>query len=206
MVLLLVLLMVSGVSGEPTHRGIQFVNRLVTRAPLPISLRRLVADVARVEHNLVFMGPQLESNDVTDVADALGLPLYLNGAPLSPDTPLTQASKVKCPRLNIIDSGAGVDSGDGVQYAVPGTRRSNSLAVSTANGVVVPPEQCTTRIPCKHRRGRVGYIERPSSLIMSSCAPNLISVDRLAAESGYGFWLIKKALCVQPLTLAMTYC
>jgi hypothetical protein len=72
------------------------------------------------------------------------------------------AVSATCPRPNIVDSGAGIGAGNGKQYAILGSHprlsaAQQSLAVSTANGVVTQPEKCSNSIPCVTRGGgRVG--------------------------------------------------
>ena len=70
-----------------------------------------------------------------------------------------------------------------------GTRGANTVAVSTANGTVVPPEHVTNRIPCRRRNGTVYQLVRPRALVMDNCPHTLISVGNLCAQDGFGFWL-----------------
>ena len=48
-----------------------------------------------------------------------------------------------------------IDCGDGITDAVPGTRRANTVAVCTANGMTVPPERYTWITHARNRSGKV---------------------------------------------------
>ena len=70
-------------------------------------------------------------------------PAFLNSTEL--EAARRDAAIVHGKVLTVGDTGAAVHVCVDRSYAVPGSIRSNSLAVSTANGTVVPPECCDVR-------------------------------------------------------------
>ena len=44
-----------------------------------------------------------------------------------------------CKVLNLLDSGSGVHAVNSSKYAIPDTIHVNTIAIATANGVIVPP-------------------------------------------------------------------
>ena len=196
MVFTIMILLLRGVDGRVTEDKVARTRALVVDAPMPESVRQIAIDVAMNEHDVAFMPNYLSRADAASLAGSLGIPVFINSLQIDDQTEATAAelSKAVAPRLNLLDSGAAIDTSDGVLesaggYAVAGTRGVNLIAVSTTNGTVVPPEHITNRIPVRHRDGTIGALVRPSSLIMDNCPHNLISVGTLAATDGYGFWI-----------------
>ena len=189
-------LLARGVDGHVTEARVARTRSVVLGAPMPSSVRQLVLERAVEEHNFAMMPNHLSPNDTVNLAGSLGIPVFNLGRRIDNETQVTAAelSHVSAPRLNLLDSGAAIDTSDGVLeqdggYAVAGTRGPNFIAVSTANGTVVPPERVTNRIPVRRRDQTMGVLERREALIMDNCPHNLISVGSLAANDGYGFWL-----------------
>ena len=55
--------------------------------------------------------------------------------------------------LHLADSGAGIHAINDQRYVVPGSLRPNTTAVSTANGVTVPPHRCDAAIAVRTQGG-----------------------------------------------------
>ena len=190
-------LLARGVDGHVTEGKVARTRSVVLGAPMPAHMRQLVLERAVQEHSIAVMPNHLSSADAVSLAGSLGIPAYnLMGKRIDNGTEATAAelARATVPRLNLLDSGAAVDTSDGVLernggYAVEGTRGANVIAVSTANGTVVPPEHVTNRIPVRRRDQSTGVLVRRQALIMDNCPHNLISVGALAAVDGYGFWL-----------------
>ena len=173
---------------------------------MPLAIRSVAMEISREQHNLTFQisGDYLQGNDTISLAGDLGIPAFittLDGVELNVDdldesqeAAACKAGRVSAPRLSLLDTGAAIDTSDGTTeedggYAVAGTRGANTVAVSTANGTVVPPEHVTNRIPCRRRNGTVYQLVRPRALVMDNCPHTLISVGNLCAQDGFGFWL-----------------
>ena len=188
---LVMLLSICGIGGAAaTHVGVHRVHRALETLPLPAAVRDTVQHVARTQHNLSFAPGAIfmPRADMSDLAHALDLPVR-DSSPAVTACAATPPA-LSCARLTIADSGAGVDAGDG-SNGRPGSRRPNTLAVSTANGVVAPAEKYEMVLSARCRNGAVRSVVRPDALIMPNCAHTLISVGRLAAEQGMGFWIGK---------------
>ena len=61
--------------------------------------------------------------------------------------------------LHLADSGAGIHAINDPKYIVPGSLRANTTAVSTANGVTVPPHRCDAALSVRTREGRICHLE-----------------------------------------------
>ena len=189
-------LLARGVDGHVTEGKVARTRSVVMGTPMPAQMRQIVLERAVQEHNIAMMPNHLSPVDAVSLAGSLGIPAFNLGRQIDDGLEATAAelARATVPRLNMLDSGAAIDTSDGVLeknggYAVEGTRGPNFIAVSTANGTVVPPEHVTNRIPVRRRNQTVGVLERRESLIMSNCPHNLISVGSLAANDGYGFWI-----------------
>ena len=180
--------------------GVGNAVAVVVDMPLPASVRAVAQEIAVGQHNLTFQSSTsfLARNDTAELAASLGIPVYLNllGTRMDESKPASayELSQARAPRLTLLDTGAAIDTSDGTTegdggYAVAGTRGANTIAVSTANGTVVPPECIDNRIPCRRRNGTVGTIVRKRALIMKDCPHTLVSVGTLAATDGIGFWI-----------------
>ena len=140
-------LLARGVDGRVTEYKVARTRSVVLGVPMPSHVRQLVLERAVEEHNIAMMPNHLSPADAVDLAGSLGIPAFNLGMQIDNDTEVTAAelSRATVPRLNLLDSGAAIDTSDGVLeenggYAVAGTRGPNLIAVSTANGTVVPPE------------------------------------------------------------------
>ena len=173
---------------------------------MPSAVRAMAQEITMEKHSLTFQDSRdyLQGNDTVNLAGDLGLPAFIHtmdGIRMKVDdldesqmASAFKAGKVSAPRLSLLDTGAAIDTSDGTTeedggYAVKGTRGANTIAVSTANGTVVPPEHVMNRIPCRQRNGSVYQLIRPRALIMDNCPHTLVSVGSLCAYDGFGFWL-----------------
>ena len=199
----LMFLLVRGTDGQITEGKVARARSVMVDMPMPASMRAIAQEIALDKHSLAFQSASgfLERNDTVKLAGALGIPVYLNligskSSELDESRPASafEISQARAPRLTLLDTGAAVDTSDGTLerdggYAVEGTRGANIIAVSTANGTIVPPEHIENRIPCRRRNGSLGMLVRPRALIMDNCPHTLVSTGTLAATDGYGFWL-----------------
>ena len=200
LIAMILFMLVRGASGEITESKVARARAVVMDMPLPASVRAVAQEIAVGQHNLTFQSSTsfLARNDTVELATSLGIPVFINllGSKMDESKPTGayELSKARAPRLSLLDTGAAIDTSDGTLeraggYAVAGTRGANTIAVSTANGTVVPPECIDNRIPCRRRNGTVGTIVRKRALIMQDCPHTLISVGTLAATDGIGFWI-----------------
>ena len=202
-IVVIMFFLVRGTDGKMTEVKVARARNVVVN--MPSAMRSVAMEVTKEQHNLTFQGAgdYLQGNDTARLAGDLGIPAFINlkGARLNLDEldaakeeAAFKAGSVSAPRLNLLDTGAAIDTSDGTVekdggYAVAGTRGANTVAVSTANGTVVPPEHVTNRIPCRRRNGTVYHLVRERALIMENCPHTLISVGTLCAQDGFGFWL-----------------
>ena len=100
--------------------------------------------------------------------------------------------------VKLLDSGSGVHAVNGTQYVVPDTVVTNTMGISTANGIVVPPTKCTARIPMRTRSGKRVWLTLTDCLILTDSEYTLISVGRLANE-------LQISTTFGPATSCMTY-
>jgi len=202
-IIVIMFFLVRGTDGKMTEVKVARARNVVVK--MPSAMRSVAMEVTKEQHNLTFQGAgdYLQGNDTIRLAGDLGIPAFLTlkGVKMNVDeldatqeAAAFEAGSVSAPRLNLLDTGAAIDTSDGTVekdggYAVAGTRGANTVAVSTANGTVVPPEHVTNRIPCRRRNGTVYHLVRPRALIMENCPHTLISVGTLCAQDGFGFWV-----------------
>ena len=86
------------------------------------------------------------------------------------------------PDLTLFDSGSAVHALNSSKYAIPGTFTQNTMGISTANGIVVPPLKCKARLPVRAKSGKRLWIHLTDCLILGDSEYNLVSVGRLAQE------------------------
>ena len=154
---------IGGVHGQPTETHIARTHGLYARLP-SAGVRLHVDRLAAGRHNLAFLPAMLAPDDAVEIGKSMGFqPLLAATAAavaLGPTPLLINAPASAVPDLCMIDSGAGVDASRGDRFEVHGSRRPNTLAVSTANGVVVPPFKNDLLVPTRDRQGRLGKLRR----------------------------------------------
>ena len=94
--------------------------------------------------------------------------------------------------MAIGDSGAAVHASPAAlasHYMVPGTLRSNTTSVSTANGTITPDSKCDMRLPVYVQGKGASFLVLRDVLLLDDCPHVLVSLGRLASESGIGTWL-----------------
>ena len=84
--------------------------------------------------------------------------------------------------ITLLDSGSGVHAINSSRFCVPGTEERNTMGISTANGIVVPPTKCTARIPMRTKSGKRTWLVLTGCLILGNSEYTLVSVGRLANE------------------------
>ena len=84
--------------------------------------------------------------------------------------------------LTLLDSGSGVHAINSTKYVQPGSVVVNTMGISTANGIVVPPTKCTARIPMRTKSGKRILLWLTDCLILTNSEYTLVSVGRLANE------------------------
>ena len=188
-----------GVSGHPTESSVATTHSLFAHAPLGPSLRACVSHELKNRSNIAFVGALVDEATALDISRSLGhLEPALEPAPAclnAPDVNAPPSSSGPSRRmpgvagLRLYDSGAGVHGRNGDLEVVPGSIEKNTLAVSTANGVTVPPTKCTQILPLKDVQGRISHVHLRDSVDLENCAYTLVSSGKLAAEEGVGFWL-----------------
>ena len=106
---------------------------------MPSHVRQLVLERAVEEHNIAMMPNHLSPNDTVSLAGSLGIPVFNLGRRIDNETQATAAelSRVSAPRLNLLDSGAAIDTSDGVrrtvdtQWQAPGALTSSPCRLPT---------------------------------------------------------------------------
>ena len=84
--------------------------------------------------------------------------------------------------LHLADSGAGIHAINDPKYIVPGSLRANTTAVSTANGVTVPPHRCDAALSVRTREGRICRLELRDAVLLPDCQHSLVSLGLLARD------------------------
>ena len=143
---------------------------------------------ARTRHNLAFVAPMLSPSDTIDLSASLALPAPIFAMPFAEATDGAIRVDTNEP-LCMLDTGAGVDASNGVHGECPNSRRTNTLAVSTANGLVVPPFKNDYVIMTRNRRGSKANIVRRNAVVLENCPHTLVSGGKMALEDGVGTWL-----------------
>ena len=197
---LLVNALVGGVNGEPTAAHLAAAHAMHARLPNGGALQRTVDAIALHRHNLAFMPQMLSHEEALELGGFMGFhPLSVFVGELAVGgKPCMQASVAD---LCMVDTGAGVDASNGTAYEVPKSRRPNTLAVSTANGVVVPKMKNDMLIPYRRRDGtRSPGLRRNGAVVLEHCPHTLISGGKMAAEEGVGVWVAPydQMSCLKP--------
>ena len=99
-------------------------------------------------------------------------------------TPCASSPVANPKSLKLIDSGSGVHAlpSSSSPYAIQGSVRPNTTAISTANGVTIPQFKCDARIPAYASDGSRRTLLLTGALILDHSEHVLISAGRLAAE------------------------
>ena len=84
--------------------------------------------------------------------------------------------------LHLADSGAGIHAINDKRYVVPGSLRPNTTAVSTANGVTVPPYRCDAAIAVRTQGGTVLRLDLVDAILLPDCQHTLVSLGLLARD------------------------
>ena len=181
--------LIGGVDGVATPGRIARTHHLLENPVVSPAMRQLVDVTARRRHNLAFIANTLSPDDTIDLSRslALGTPVFV----LSAD-PLCEVKRVDAnERVTMLDTGAGVDASDGKHNELANSRRSNALAVSTANGLIVPPFKNDFLVATRNQSGKKTNIIRRGGVVFDSCPHTLISGGKMAAEDGIGTYLAR---------------
>ena len=98
----------------------------------------------------------------------------------------------KSQRMNIWDSGASCGNFVSLDYAIPGSVRTNTTKVSTANGFYQPPKVFDAKIPVvatHNHKQKTHSVVIKNSFLNEQCPHNLLPPGMLAHEQGIGTWI-----------------
>lgn len=134
--------------------------------------------------NVTFLNVDLLNNaDALSLGESLGIQSKVVPAcPAPNDGQASEISGRKVSGVKLVDSGSGVHAIHDAALAHPGSIERNTMGISTANGIVVPPTKCTARIPMRTQSGKRVWLWLTDCLILSNSEYTLISVGRLASE------------------------
>jgi hypothetical protein len=147
--------------GMPTAARVAHTRHVFDSAPISGATRFDVNATLMRKHNVTFLDA-MSSHDTSHL-------LY----------DLDQGGRQG---LIIYDTGAAVHAGNGTLEVVPGSVRPNHMAVSTANGLTVPPTSCTQRMRTRDRMGRATTHLLTNSLMLDDCSHTLVSGGRMASQ------------------------
>jgi hypothetical protein len=89
----------------------------------------------------------------------------------------------------LLDSGAAVHANGTSKYSVKGTRSRNTVAVSTARGVYVPPWKCKQVIPIRSDDGKLFGLPLNDSIILDDCEHTIVSPGKLGKDMKASFMM-----------------
>jgi hypothetical protein len=161
MLLFMLAVLMGRADGMPTAARVAQARQVFEAAPLSLAARFDVNASLMHRHNVTFL-------DVMSSHDTSHL-LY----------DLDQGGRQG---LVIYDTGAAVHAGNGTLEIVQGTIMTNTMAVSTANGLTVPPTSCTQRMRTRDRMGRATTHLLTKSLMLEDCNHTLVSGGRMASQ------------------------
>ena len=84
--------------------------------------------------------------------------------------------------LHLADSGAGIHAVNDMQYVVPGSLRTNTTAIATANGVTVPPHRCDAALSVRTHGGSLRRLLLNDAILLPECQHSLVSLGLLARD------------------------
>ena len=160
---------------------------------VPLEVRQAAHVIVQRHSNLAFIGgggefSKLSNFDAIQLAQSIGAKTEAVPCAPAPNDSMAEFIKLRqvCKTLNLADSGSGVHAVNSTKYAVPGSVRTNTTAIATANGVTVPPTKCTARVPFRTLSGQRKWLTLDDCLILTDSEHNLVSLGRLALDQHIG--------------------
>ena len=174
-ILLLFFMLLQGTGGQPLTGRARAVATAARHGsellggPIGAQARFLLDDMSMRHHDCVAMPAFLNAEDSLKLSKWLG--------------------QDAAAAIDVGDTGAAIHVRKDFKGAIPGSKRSNTTAVLTANGSVTPPWKVDVLQTLRCTDGCLTSIILRDALVMEDCAHNLVSLGKLARDEQMGTWL-----------------